>query len=46
MSQIFLPGDIRGVGSGGNAPELNYFTTFNISTMSLTPAAGIASKLA
>jgi hypothetical protein len=29
MSQIaFSPGDIRGVGSGGNAPELNYFTTF------------------
>jgi hypothetical protein len=29
MAQIvFSPGDIRGVGSGGNAPELNYFTSF------------------
>ena len=29
MAQIvFSPGDIRGVGSIGNAPELNYFTTF------------------
>jgi hypothetical protein len=29
MAQIvFSPGDIRGLGSGGNAPELNYFTSF------------------
>ncbi|HWB98310.1 MAG TPA: TonB-dependent receptor, partial [Bryobacteraceae bacterium] len=29
MSQIvFSPADVRGLGSGGNAPELNYFTTF------------------
>lgn len=29
MAQIvFSPGDVRGLGSGGNAPELNYFTTF------------------
>src|SRR6266849_5811018 len=28
MTQItFSPGDIRGLGSGGNSPELNYFTT-------------------
>jgi hypothetical protein len=29
MAQIvFSPGDVRGLGSGGNAPELNYFTSF------------------
>src|SRR5262249_59363564 len=29
MAQItFSPGDIRGLGSGGNSPELNYFSTF------------------
>ena len=29
MAQIvFSPSDVRGLGSGGNAPELNYFTTF------------------
>lgn len=29
MTQItFSPADIRGLGSGGNSPELNYFTTF------------------
>ena len=29
MAQIvFSPSDIRGLGSGGNAPELNYFTSF------------------
>jgi hypothetical protein len=29
MAQIvFSPGDVRNLGSGGNAPELNYFTTF------------------
>ena len=29
MAQIvFSPGDIRRLGSGGNAPELNYFTSF------------------
>ena len=29
MTQIvFSPSDVRGLGSGGNAPELNYFTTF------------------
>lgn len=29
MAQIvFSPGDIRGLGSGGNSPELNYFTSF------------------
>jgi hypothetical protein len=29
MAQIvFSPGDIRNLGSGGNAPELNYFTSF------------------
>ncbi|HZT28881.1 MAG TPA: carboxypeptidase regulatory-like domain-containing protein [Bryobacteraceae bacterium] len=29
MAQVvFSPADVRGLGSGGNAPELNYFTTF------------------